>query len=351
MFVLKRKLTIIIAFLLLSLTPLSVGYAHSGGTDENGGHYDHSTGEYHYHHGYPAHQHPDGKCPYDFDDKTGENTRDYSSGGTRSAASSEPKRASIPEEESFFAKLFNITLLSALLDLIICGLLYWLLCFIADTKFSAARYLDTRRFFILFGMLAPLAVYWGAKQFVFVFNWRTFSLSLLFSIPSFIYSIYILVDSRKKQLERDLQYQEEKRKIEEEEQRRREDEQRRREAAIAEEKRKFEEEAQRYRDIYAGKDMLVLCGAPPGAFVDQDEMPHQIIDGEDLFDVRISSNGKVFHRPVPDTHVCASAYKHVNYCQVFKLPPCRRCKPPIPDISWFTEYLRIKEIKEKYNIQ
>lgn len=38
---------------------------HSGRTDEDGGHTDSSTGEYHYHHGYPAHQHPDGKCPYE----------------------------------------------------------------------------------------------------------------------------------------------------------------------------------------------------------------------------------------------------------------------------------------------
>ena len=41
-----------------------VAYAHSGGTDSAGGHYNHSTGEYHYHHGHPAHQHPDGVCPY-----------------------------------------------------------------------------------------------------------------------------------------------------------------------------------------------------------------------------------------------------------------------------------------------
>ena len=51
-------------------------YAHSGGTDSNGGHYNRSTGEYHYHHGYSAHQHidmdGDGKldCPYDFKDTT-----------------------------------------------------------------------------------------------------------------------------------------------------------------------------------------------------------------------------------------------------------------------------------------
>lgn len=42
-------------------------FAHPGKTDSNGGHFDRSTGEYHYHHGYPAHQHENGTCPYDFD--------------------------------------------------------------------------------------------------------------------------------------------------------------------------------------------------------------------------------------------------------------------------------------------
>ena len=32
-----------------------------------GGHYDTTTGTYHYHHGYPAHQHTNGICPYDYD--------------------------------------------------------------------------------------------------------------------------------------------------------------------------------------------------------------------------------------------------------------------------------------------
>lgn len=47
--------------------------AHSGGTDWKGGHKNHATGEYHYHHGYPAHGHydidGDGTidCPYTFD--------------------------------------------------------------------------------------------------------------------------------------------------------------------------------------------------------------------------------------------------------------------------------------------
>lgn len=49
--------------------------AHSGKTDDYGGHIDHSTGVYHYHHGYPAHQHRDMDgngtldCPYLFNGK------------------------------------------------------------------------------------------------------------------------------------------------------------------------------------------------------------------------------------------------------------------------------------------
>lgn len=74
----KQLLAFLLAFLLL-LSPTVL--AHSGKTDANGGHYDRSTGEYHYHHGYPAHQHYDmdgdgvADCPYDFDDKTDHSSR------------------------------------------------------------------------------------------------------------------------------------------------------------------------------------------------------------------------------------------------------------------------------------
>jgi len=68
--------------LLLILLPLFMlaAQAHPGKTDANGGHIDHETGEYHYHHGYPAHDHYDmdgdgiKDCPYDFDDQTGQNS-------------------------------------------------------------------------------------------------------------------------------------------------------------------------------------------------------------------------------------------------------------------------------------
>lgn len=44
-------------------------FAHSGRTDSYGGHHDYKNksglGSYHYHHGYPAHLHDGGICPYE----------------------------------------------------------------------------------------------------------------------------------------------------------------------------------------------------------------------------------------------------------------------------------------------
>ena len=82
-------------------------HAHGGRTDGSGGHTDHSTGEYHYHHGYPAHDHYDidgdgtVDCPFDFIDRTGENSgissKVTNSNGISSQSSS---KASDPEPTS-----------------------------------------------------------------------------------------------------------------------------------------------------------------------------------------------------------------------------------------------------------
>ena len=88
----KKKFLIFLSILVLLLMPV---YAHSGGTDENGGHYNHSTGEYHCHHGYPAHQHINGVCPYDFDDQTG-----ATSGGRSGKSSGSAVKAPPPKKQS-----------------------------------------------------------------------------------------------------------------------------------------------------------------------------------------------------------------------------------------------------------
>ena len=67
-----KKLLVALFALLLCCT---VALAHPGDTDAAGGHYDRSTGEYHYHHGHKAHQHYNGQCPYSFDDRTGLDSR------------------------------------------------------------------------------------------------------------------------------------------------------------------------------------------------------------------------------------------------------------------------------------
>lgn len=89
---LRKTVSFLLAGFLVVSLPLSAS-AHSGRTDSNGGHTDHSTGEYHYHHGYPAHQHTDKNgdgipdCPYDFVDKTGQSSGSSSSGSSSSSYS------------------------------------------------------------------------------------------------------------------------------------------------------------------------------------------------------------------------------------------------------------------------
>ena len=121
--------------LCLCIVCVSVAHAHPGKTDSNGGHYDHESGEYHYHHGYPAHQHTDlnddgiRDCPYDFDDKTGENsgnsngsstsqvpTTNNNTNGSKPSASATTEK---PKHEGIFAILFSQE--------------YWILCIIFGT--------------------------------------------------------------------------------------------------------------------------------------------------------------------------------------------------------------------------
>lgn len=58
----------LISFVLIYIFALSFATAHRGKTDAQGGHYDYENesglGSYHYHHGYSAHLHENGVCPY-----------------------------------------------------------------------------------------------------------------------------------------------------------------------------------------------------------------------------------------------------------------------------------------------
>lgn len=96
-----RLLKLLIAFVVCLSLSIAV-CAHPGRTDSKGGHTNHDTGEYHYHHGYSAHQHYDQDgdgtldCPYAFTDKTGSS----SGNGKSSNHSSKSSDKSKPKQEN-----------------------------------------------------------------------------------------------------------------------------------------------------------------------------------------------------------------------------------------------------------
>ena len=67
----KKPLIILALIIVLGMVTITVS-GHQGRTDSDGGHYDRTTGKYHWHHGASAHQHYDMDgdgdldCPYDF---------------------------------------------------------------------------------------------------------------------------------------------------------------------------------------------------------------------------------------------------------------------------------------------
>lgn len=101
-----RKIAIFFLLLVFLFIPTA---AHSGGTDENGGHIDHSTGEYHYHHGHPAHQHDGGVCPYNFVDKSG-STSGSGKGGGSAVKAPPPKKQSKDEQDDGISSGVFVTL-------------------------------------------------------------------------------------------------------------------------------------------------------------------------------------------------------------------------------------------------
>ena len=84
----KRILALV---LLLCVCCSATAFAHSGRTDVSGGHRDNQDasglGSYHYHHGYDAHLHPNGVCPYE---SAAEIPQEESTASEQSSAPNEP---------------------------------------------------------------------------------------------------------------------------------------------------------------------------------------------------------------------------------------------------------------------
>ncbi len=91
----KRFALFVAAFLILGCTETKYAnniisaQAHSGRTDAQGGHRDNKNksglGSYHYHHGYAAHLHPGGVCPYSNNSSSEVTTRQNDATETKAA--------------------------------------------------------------------------------------------------------------------------------------------------------------------------------------------------------------------------------------------------------------------------
>ena len=134
----NKKLAIILLIVFLLIIFTVVPAAHPGRTDENGGHYSYEDGEYHYHHGYPAHQHENGECPYDFKNNerthSGTNSssdisRDYNSKAKDSSSYNEEKDRKVKKN-----KTINIIIIAILLAPEVFGLVNNFFLFVSRRK-------------------------------------------------------------------------------------------------------------------------------------------------------------------------------------------------------------------------
>lgn len=77
----KKVLITITLLSILCIACIFTAFAHSGRTDSSGGHWNNSTGTYHYHcGGYPAHSHSGGVCPYKTSSSSSSSTDEYDDG-------------------------------------------------------------------------------------------------------------------------------------------------------------------------------------------------------------------------------------------------------------------------------
>lgn len=304
--VLLMRTKVLLLLLFCFLIPVTAS-AHAGRTDSNGGHTDHSTGEYHFHHGHPAHQHTDGVCPYDFDDRTGENSGSSSGGGNADNAGSFdlPPDCSEASEE---------------LDLIESFSGY-------DPSYDYDKYVEYLAAIDAGDISSDLSyedwLYRQENSHSYLGIAAVVLCVLLFSWPIGC-SIFAGVDDVRTRI------REKKEK-----------------------KVRFQQEQARYQELYGGKtreEIAMMFGMPDIYVIGQNGLPKEKYAqgwGESLT-FYISPSGRAYHR----NPTCA---KNANIpCHAFRLSwrhPCGRCRPPVPETSWYGKYQSAMQIVDRYDIR
>lgn len=324
----RIRLAVCLPLLCLLIGLLSpVASAHSGRTDSRGGHYNRSTGEYHYHHGYPAHQHVNGICPYDFDDKTA-----HSSGSTGTGATNgyQGPPAIPPDSQNHLRDIPGLVLLVAFLvgpmlavGLMLCGAL---LSFftgkdLVEIAFHAPNWLLSGPYMLY---LAAIPIYYALCG---EFDWP-FWLGSAFYLVAYLIAL-LVTGLRSLRLEQAQKAREQ-----------------------AEKRRVYLEQREHYLALYSGKSPLELAGLPFDTVIGDDGLPRQI-NSPGRWGARytfyISSSGRCFHRYGCHGYIPVHAW-HLTTGSRRWLSPCGRCRPVLPDLSWYRKYLDIQQIVKDYGI-
>lgn len=333
-----RKLFSLLLVLSLMLSLSVPAFAHPGKTDANGGHTDRSTGEYHYHHGYPAHQHEDLDgdgildCPYEFDDKTNHNSGSSSSAGsvtvylpTVPTPAPKPTPVSSPTPspglfESFYQSLTPTHIKLILIFLIAFSLPF--LYFFIPRWVSALKRQQNREYHIDTTINSPPC-----------YDLPQTSVQPLVPVRP-VSGSGIRVDP----WDGVVPYKQA--------------------VKWPTAQQRWLEEKQKYTKLYGGKSLYTLSDPPPCCFVGaRDGLPASIRGDEKWgteYTFYVSSSGSAFHRPG-----CRyAAYMRpvnayvIRYCPPHGrvLRPCSVCRPALPDMAWYKEYLRLQSLVKKYDL-
>ena len=291
----------LVTMLLTVTTFISISHAHPGRTDSKGGHYNRSTGEYHYHHGYSAHQHTNGECPYDFDDRTGWNSGSSSSGSGKPQTVTTIKPVS-SEAEPSVSKGDPINIW------VILRILFWgAVCTIGNWDTRRKRKPPTLLSSEPLPLNEPDA---AAKEAEF--------------------------QARRLAQEQHLKEMRHRQELRREEERRQQEQQ-------------YEEARAFALNYYAGKTTKECAGMPDRFEMGTDRLPREIGSARwgSTFTFYTSPSGRSYHCK----RGCSSAKLpiHAYHCAKSK-NPCKRCNPVLPDMSWYDRYWVVVEDKKKFGI-
>lgn len=306
----KRFLFIAVCLFLL-LFVCSAAYAHSGRTDSDGGHWDRSTGEYHYHHGYSAHDHYDMDgdgildCPCNFKDKTGSSRSSTNSVSQKSYSIPTTPSSATPKEVEYKVSVWIVLLLI----LIICLLM------ISNRRLAKEIY----------GLIEETQR--DKEKMQKDFNDKFACQEQMHSAEKEKMRGYFHAQSIfQEQIYR---------------------------KSMSELQTKLKTDFESISSYFDDDSLCSLLGAPNGDSIGPDGLPRCEDSTEEkwgrkyTFYANSQSNHAKYH-----TAECAHRVSSpINVYTVYLLgwlDPCLHCMPKLPDLGWVVQYQKIIKFKEKY---